>query len=77
MTKQTILAQFPGGGLMAYWTEKNSVDVGDRVVIETNKGKFVVASVFQISQIPPQTAKKACRWIVQRLELERYQGKRK
>ena len=57
---------------MAYWTDKNTVDPGDKVVIETNKGKFVVATVEQTEEISSALAKKARRWIVQRLEIEKY-----
>lgn len=75
MARQTILTRFPGGGIMAYWTDKHTVDIGDKVIVETNKGKFVVVTVDQTEGIPPQLAKKARRWIVQRLELERYSSR--
>jgi len=76
MARQTILTQFPGGGVMPYWTDKNTVDIADRVIVETNKGKFVTATVIQTEEIPERIKKKAKRWIVQRLDLEKYESRR-
>lgn len=68
---RVILTQFPGGGIMPYLSE-DILEVGDKVVIETNKQKLVVAEVCQISDICPKIAKKADKYTVQKLDMTRY-----
>ena len=70
--KQVILVEFNGGGVMPFYAERGSLRTGDLVIIETNKGKYKVVNVKKIEGISIKIAKKAKKWIVQKLDLTEY-----
>jgi len=72
--RRVVLTQFAGGGLMPYFTDE-ALEVGDNVIIETNKGKLVVTEVYQTSDIPPKIEKKAEKWLVQKVDMTSYKQK--
>lgn len=49
-----------------------ALNVGDKVVIETNKKHLVVASVTQIKNISIKKTKNLQNWIVQKVDLKKY-----
>ena len=70
-TPRTVLAKTIGGGTIPCLTWIN-LEIGDFVVYETRKGRFIVLKIFQTKDIPPKLAKKAERFIVQKIDMENY-----
>lgn len=73
---QVVLCIFKTYETKPYFTSLNLIP-GDKVIIETAKGKYKVVEVFQTTDIDRQTRRSAQKWIVDKVDLTEYLARKK
>ncbi|MBU1173669.1 MAG: hypothetical protein KKD44_29210 [Proteobacteria bacterium] len=77
--KQVIGVRFPEphrgmSSEYCYWAERNTVSIGDWVVVKVN-ATFKCAKVSQVGGFTKAERDKACKWIVQIIDVKAYDQK--